>query len=268
MKPALFRPCSAWVTDLAPEALPCLESEVPERADTSNPAIEPARIPIPTVPVPVPVDLVRNARARRYILRVTRDGRVRVTIPRGGTEAYARRFATEKHDWIEGQLQRHLTRTQTATSWDAGTLVWYRGERVALAIRDGVGWLGDLRVELPTGSRDWRTAVTDMLRRAAQSELPLLVVAEARRLGIPIRRISVRNQRTRWGSCSRKGTISLNWRLIQAPLLVRDYLIVHELAHVREMNHSRRFWSLVQAWFPTWQSAEQWLRRHGRELLD
>lgn len=199
---------------------------------------------------------------------MTRDGQVRITIPRGGTESFARRFAAEKRDWIEGQLHRHIARAQTRNHWETGTLVWYRGVRVPLAWQDATGWLGDLRIEVPPGTTDWRPAVIRALRIVAQEELPALVIQEARRLGTPIRRVSVRNQRTRWGSCSRKGTISLNWRLVQAPLMVRDYLIVHELAHVREMNHSHRFWSLVQNWYPGWALAEQWLRRHGRELLD
>ncbi|MCC7374111.1 MAG: M48 family metallopeptidase [Verrucomicrobiales bacterium] len=237
---------------------------MPEHVVGSNLNPEPAGGPAS----PLPLVLVRNPRARRYILRVTRDGQVRITIPRGGNESFARRFAAEKRDWIDWHRQRQIDRAQTPNHWEVGTLVWYRGARIPLELRDATGWLGDLRIEVRPGTKDWRPAVIKALHRVAQVELPALVIHEARRWGTPIRRVSVRNQRTRWGSCSRKGTISLNWRLVQAPLMVRDYLIVHELAHVREMNHSRRFWSLVQEWFPAWASAEEWLRRHGRELLD
>ena len=79
-------------------------------------------------------------------------------------------------------------------------------------------------------------------------------------------RVTVRNQRTRWGSCSRRGTISLNWRLIQAPGFVRDYIILHELAHTLEMNHSDRFWRQVETLCPDYRNAERWLKQH-KEVL-
>jgi predicted metal-dependent hydrolase len=79
--------------------------------------------------------------------------------------------------------------------------------------------------------------------------------------------VTVRNQRSRWGSCSRRGTISLNWRLVQTPLFVRDYLVLHELAHLKEMNHSRRFWSEVARLCPDFPEAERWLKQHSRLLM-
>jgi len=81
-----------------------------------------------------------------------------------------------------------------------------------------------------------------------------------------VRRITVRNQRSRWGSCSRRGTISLNWRLVQTPVFVRDYLVLHELAHLKEMNHSRRFWDEVARLCPGFREAERWLKQHSRLL--
>jgi predicted metal-dependent hydrolase len=75
--------------------------------------------------------------------------------------------------------------------------------------------------------------------------------------------VSVRNQRSRWGSCSARGTVSLNWRLVRTPDNVRDYIILHELAHLREMNHSDRFWARVAETCPGWREAERWLKRHG-----
>ena len=78
-----------------------------------------------------------------------------------------------------------------------------------------------------------------------------------------VKHVTVRNQRSRWGSCSGTGTISLNWRLVQTPDSVRDYIIYHELAHLREMNHSDRFWARVAETCPGWREAERWLKRHG-----
>jgi predicted metal-dependent hydrolase len=80
-------------------------------------------------------------------------------------------------------------------------------------------------------------------------------------------KIGVRSQRTRWGSCSTRGVIMLNWRLIQLPPWVRDYVLFHELAHLRQPNHSRRFWREVERLCPDWRTAERWLRAHGREVL-
>ena len=79
----------------------------------------------------------------------------------------------------------------------------------------------------------------------------------------PVRRVTVRNQRSRWGSCSAGGTVSLNWRLVQTPDLVRDYIIYHELMHLREMNHSTRFWARVEEVCPEWREAERWIKRNG-----
>jgi len=81
-----------------------------------------------------------------------------------------------------------------------------------------------------------------------------------------VRQIVVRNQRSRWGSCSASGTISLNWRLIQTPDSVRDYIIHHELVHLQEMNHSPRFWTRVEQSYPAWRDAERWLKQNGSLL--
>lgn len=220
----------------------------------------------------MPLEFVRHPRARRYILRLGRDRVARVTIPRGGSEAFARRFVVQQLPWLHRQLERLASAPPAAPeTWGPGTPVWFRGERMPLTLADGRVQLGDHDLELdpdaiPAGS-DWRVPVEGALRRLAAAELPPLVLALAARHGVPVKRISVRSQRSRWGSCSRRGTVSLNWRLVQTPILVRDYIVAHELAHFREMNHSRRFWRVVADFFPSWREAETWLRRHGRELI-
>jgi predicted metal-dependent hydrolase len=90
---------------------------------------------------------------------------------------------------------------------------------------------------------------------------------EAGALGVRYERIAIRGQRTRWGSCSTRGTLSFNWRLALAPFAVLDYVVVHELCHLREPNHSPRFWALVAARRPDWRASRAWLREHGEELL-
>jgi len=104
------------------------------------------------------------------------------------------------------------------------------------------------------------------LRRLAVATLPPRVFELAARHQLPVRRVSVRDQRSRWGSCSRKGTVSLNWRLVQMPDNVRDYVIWHELMHLREMNHSPRYWREVAAVCPEFQTARRWLREHRDAL--
>jgi predicted metal-dependent hydrolase len=101
------------------------------------------------------------------------------------------------------------------------------------------------------------------LRKLAAQELPARVFELAGLHKLPVQRVMVRNQRSRWGSCSRRGTISLNWRLVQTPLSVRDYLVLHELAHLKQMNHSRQFWNEVERLCPAFREAECWLKQHS-----
>jgi predicted metal-dependent hydrolase len=104
------------------------------------------------------------------------------------------------------------------------------------------------------------------LRALSEKELVPRTLELAAQHGLALGRVVVRSQRSRWGSCSVRGTISLNWRLIQAPFWVRDYLIVHELMHLRQMNHSSRFWALVRAACPEYEGAEAWLNAHAQLL--
>lgn len=105
------------------------------------------------------------------------------------------------------------------------------------------------------------------LRRRASKELPPVLLALAQAHGITVSAISVRNQRSRWGSCSSRGSITLNWRLILVPEYVREYVMVHELMHRRELNHSKRFWRHVAAACPRYGEARRWLRTEGQRLF-
>ena len=107
-----------------------------------------------------------------------------------------------------------------------------------------------------------RPAVENHLRRLAVRELPPRVLELASLHQLTVRRVTVRDQKSRWGSCSRRGTISLNWRLVQTPIQVRDYIILHELMHLREMNHSARYWREVERVCPDYLAAERWLKQH------
>jgi predicted metal-dependent hydrolase len=218
----------------------------------------------------VSVLFVRNPRARRYILRLQPAGWARVTIPRGGSAAEARRFAERHTHWLKRQLERQGANPHRRQQWTVGTEMLFRGE---LAKIETVAPESSARVriggeEIPVrdATDDLRPAIERHLWRLAAQELPPRVMEFAAAQKLSVRRVTVRNQRSRWGSCSRNGTVSLNWRLIQAPVFVRDYLILHELMHLRQMNHSPRFWREVERVCPDYQNAEQWLNQHAALL--
>lgn len=218
----------------------------------------------------VPLVFVPHRRARRYILRLRSDGVARVTIPRGGSSAEAWRFAERHVAWLDRQLHRAAQLPAAPAQWRAGTEIYFRGQLVHLetAGAEGSGWIrfGEELLPVLDFHSDWRPAVERHLRRMASRELPPRVMELAAGDDLRVARVTVRDQRTRWGSCSRRGTISLNWRLIQAPPSVCDYIIWHELMHLREMNHSHRFWAEVARVCPGFREAEAWLKQHGRRL--
>jgi predicted metal-dependent hydrolase len=209
------------------------------------------------------VAFVRHRRARHYILHVEDDGSVRVTIPRGGSRAEAARFVRQKAEWIERERYRRALRAAAFGAWRAGDRVLFRGEETPLVADPAAGFvtLGPERIPLPAGSTgDLRPLVTAFLRRVAERELPARLRELAETAGHVVPHVSVRNQRSRWGSCSPSGRISLNWRLIQLPPAVRDYVLLHEVTHLREANHSSRFWRHLQALCPRHREARAWLR--------
>ena len=213
---------------------------------------------------------VHNRRARHYILRVGPDSAARVTVPRGGSLREARRFVNSNVAWLERQLLQQALRPQGPRTWSVGTEIFFRGELVRLQPGENgqAGWIrfGSEVVPVADAAGDLRPAVERHLRKLAVEELRARVFELAALHHLPVLRVTVRNQRSRWGSCSRRGTISLNWRLVQTPLFVRDYLVLHELAHLKEMNHSRRFWTQVAQLCPNFRAAERWLKQHSRSL--
>jgi predicted metal-dependent hydrolase len=218
----------------------------------------------------VPMVLVRNPRARRYVLRLRSDGIARVTVPRGGSPAEARRFAERNRPWLERQLHKLAARPKAQKEWLVGSGILLRGEVVKIeAGTNGETHLvrfGPELIRVNNIDADLRAIIERHLWKLAAKEFPPRVLELAAAHQPPIRRVTVRNQRSRWGSCARRGTISLNWRLIQAPSFVRDYVIFHELAHLREMNHSPRFWREVERLCPGFELAEQWLRKNASLL--
>jgi predicted metal-dependent hydrolase len=219
----------------------------------------------------VPMVLIRNLRARRYVLRLRPDGVARVTIPRGGSAVEARRFVERNKIWLDQQFQKNAARPVHREQWLVGTGILFRGEvaKIESGVNGEAGWIrlsDELIKTKDLVLLDLRPVIESHLWKLADKELPARVLELATLHHSPVRRITVRNQKLRWGSCSRRGTISLNWRLIQTPLFVSDYIILHELMHLRQMNHSARFWREVKSVCPNYGSAEQWLKKHSRLL--
>lgn len=211
-----------------------------------------------------PVEVIRRRGARRYVVRVTPEAIVRITVPYGAPIAGGLAFAERQRDWIAREWAR---RREQNAPWRPGAEVWFRGERVQIEV-DGerVRFAAEDAGPL-TGDSDLRPLVLAHLRALAEAELPTRCRELADATGLVVSRISVRNQRSRWGACSSRKAITLNWRLVQVPIAVRDYIIHHELAHLAVPNHSRRFWREVERICPDWRSSEGWLRRYEREIM-
>jgi predicted metal-dependent hydrolase len=220
-----------------------------------------------------PVLFVRHRRARRYLIRVLADGTVRVTLPLWGARRDAMAFVERSRAWIVSQQAKRAQERTVSRAWRHGTLVWFDGVRHALCVTtadEGLSIQLGAHVVPSTAHEDpgdVRGVVERWLRARAEAELEprLRMLAAAHQ--IDVTRVSIRNQRTRWGACSATGTLTLNWRLVQVPPAVRDYVLIHELMHRRELNHSRRFWRHVAAACPDYRDARRWLLAHGRELL-
>jgi predicted metal-dependent hydrolase len=214
----------------------------------------------------VPLAFVVNSRSKRYILRLKPDGTARVTIPRRGSIQAAREFAERNVAWLSQQLQRLAAKPVRKTSWHVGSEILFRGETVKIVAGAEIGSVtfADHTIRITEAGDDLRPQIERHMRSLAVVELPPRTFHFAQQHGLTVHRVVVRNQKSRWGSCSRRGTISLNWRLIQAPGVVADYIILHELMHLRQMNHSRKFWQEVENVCSDFRSAEKWLKVHGR----
>lgn len=234
--------------------------------DDMHPALASGAMPM--VPVaPAEVVVVRRRGTRRYVLRLLDDGRVRVTVPWWGSRKEALAFAASQQDWIARQRARR--RTHAPMPWRPGRLVAVDGELHAIATAaDGGAWLaGHCVAPVGDDAEGLRRGVHAWLRARARQELPVALAALAAHHDIVVTRVTIRDQVSRWGSCSRQGVISLNWRLVQMPPWVREYVLIHELMHRRQMNHSPRFWRLVAGACPGYLEARRWLRHEGQALF-
>ncbi|MEL6915169.1 MAG: SprT family zinc-dependent metalloprotease [Pseudomonadota bacterium] len=214
---------------------------------------------------PIEVELRQSARARRLTLRVAaRDGRVTLTVPRGVGPGEAMDFARQKRGW----LLRHVGDAGARTTLGPGDTVPLAGRllRLELAETRAPRVEGDLlllpRRAAPAPGR----AVAAFLKLEARARLAAASDRYAAALGRRYSRITLRDTRTRWGSCSAAGALMYSWRLAMAPPEVLDYVAAHEVSHLREMNHSPAFWQTVERLMPAYREHRAWLKRHGAEL--
>jgi predicted metal-dependent hydrolase len=198
------------------------------------------------------------------VLRVDGDGGLKLTVPRGASIRGGLAFVARQAPWIARERARQSRRT---ADWNAGVEIWWRGAMTPIVTDDAAIEIGADRFPRSASGRAVRETIETWARATATRELPARCLELAAAHGIEVAKVAVRNQRSRWGACSSRGVITLNWRLLQMPASVSDYVICHELAHRRQPNHSRRFWREVEKLCPTWRESERWLRRHGREIL-
>jgi predicted metal-dependent hydrolase len=235
----------------------------------------------------IPMVLRRSARARRFSLQVSEARRGAVlTMPLYSSFADADEFLSRHLDW----LKERVAGLSEPVPFTHGAILPLRGYAHMLrfagsARRRGVVWIEDAEDEKPAPAWPERVAarrlprlyvtgeeehaprrLLDWLKRQAHLDLKNRVGVHAKRLGLEPTRLYVRDQTTRWGSCSTSGALSFSWRLVLAPAFVLDYLAAHEVAHLGHMNHGPRFWALVERTMPRHEEARSWLRKHGSSL--
>ena len=219
----------------------------------------------------MPVVLRRNPQARQLILRVE-SGRsaddpdkIVVTLPRRASDREALKFVRTKEDWVTGKLADLPQRITIAE----GTVIPFLGADLVVvhepAARRGV-WRKDGELFVSGKPEFLPRRVTDWFNRQARLEITDRVAIKSVCIGRKAGRISVRDTRSRWGSCAANGNLSFSWRLILAPEFVLDYVIAHEVSHIVEHNHGADFWQLVDGLTPDMETAKKWLRQNGEHL--
>lgn len=220
----------------------------------------------------VPVEVRRHHAARRFTLRVSKTRRaVVVTVPPRARMDDAGTFLNKHIDWV----RERLGNVPESVPFAPGAVVPLRGRphRIAaiqaergqpvVTVDEAAGAARLLvagRVEhVPRRLKDW-------LLEQAKADLDGRVSFHAKAMGVRVRRICLRDQQTRWGSCSASGVLSFSWRLVLAPPFILDYVAAHEVAHILEMNHGPRFWKIVDRAVPRLEEAKAWLRHEGSDL--
>lgn len=219
---------------------------------------------------PVAVSVRANARATRYRLSLSARGEPALTIPRGGNWRDARAFLDRHSGWLEARIAKN----DGGYGLFAGGLIPLRGVDHEIASRDVSrgsieivdGENGPVLL-VPGGPAHLRRRLTDWLKAEARADLEPACARYADILGVRIAGLKLRDQSTRWGSCSSARVLNFNWRLVLAPSHVLDYVAAHEVAHILEMNHAPAFWKEVGRAMPDYEAGKAWLKRNGGRLM-
>lgn len=221
------------------------------------------RIELSGPPV-VTVKLRRSKRARRLSLRVSQlDGRVTMTLPLRTPVREAQVFASEKEGWIRQALEQRPAAVRPVI----GGQVLFEGREVDVVVGMGrVARIKDGQITVPDNPERAPMRIAAFLKLTARMRLREASDRYVAALGISYGRISIRDTRSRWGSCSSEGNLMYSWRLIMAPPKVLDYVAAHEVAHLIEMNHSADYWRVVAGIYPDYKAPRLWLRKNGQML--
>lgn len=248
-------------TLLMPIRLPFLRTPEKKR-------LSPTSFPILAGDGTVEVTVRRNARARRYTLRLDRrgDGAV-VTIPRRGSLAEAKAFVARHAQWIAERLAARPDVSELPATVPIRGVVHRvistgspRGRVRLVAVEEGPA------IEVPGEAPHVRRRLADHLKKEARADLAAAVTHHATALGVRPQAIRLKDTTSRWGSASARGVLAFSWRLIMAPPFVLDYVAAHEVAHLKEMNHSDRFWAICHRLCPATEAAKDWLKKNGADL--
>ena len=213
-----------------------------------------------------PIRVRVSRRARRMTLKIDAAERgVVLVLPTGVAAASGLRFLAERRDWIAARLAALPPKVPFAE----GAIVPIRGipHRIVRASDPGAPPVEIAAGEIRVGAEPLAQRLKEHLVALARRELGSRARLQAAAIGRHLDKVGVRDAKTRWGSCSAKGSVSFSWRLILAPERVIDYVVAHEVAHLAEMNHGPRFWRLLDRLLPESAEPRAWLKRHGSELF-
>lgn len=213
----------------------------------------------------LPLVIKRHSKAKRICLRYNPTSHaISLTLPKNTHVGTALNFLDEKADWLIQTLEEMPRHKQIKP----GVVIPILGERVRIKQDARMrGWLLSPGMLLVGGAREeFPERITESLKKIAHGEIRSLSLHYAAQIGKRVGRVTVRDTRTRWGSCSSTGNLSFSWRLAFAPREVMEYVVAHEVAHLRHMNHSTAFWNLVAFLCPDYEAAKEWLRLHGKHL--
>lgn len=200
-------------------------------------------------------------------LVVNRDGTVRLVLPTRVSLKAGMVFYQERVGWVTAKRAQLQQQRSSARQLVSSGQVLFRGECYQLRFNAGRDEIDHERRELRVRAAESEAAQIRVWRNVAAEELRRRLQQEAERLNVSVNRVSIRDQKSRWGSCSSRGNISLNWRVALMPLAVGNYIIAHEFAHLRHMNHSAAFWQEVERLCPSYRQAEAWIKKNGGTLM-